>query len=176
MTLLRKSYSPGIEGGGIPDEARIEKAYQLLVKKSKEAYLSSGSFSASPFGLDGIPHVRRDAISKLMVEFSDSELSFASEELARLNKQAVDTLRLYEVMNEQITRLKEENERLREGGWISVEDRLPDIEKDGEKVLLYRVVNDSQKGLQITVYDTFLVKHCDKTSYWRQMPTSPTKK
>ena len=87
MTLLRKYYEADLPtGGGIPDEVRIEKAYQLLVKKSKEAYLSSGSFSASPFGLDGIPHVRRDAISKLMVEFSDSELSIASEELARLKE------------------------------------------------------------------------------------------
>ena len=100
MTLLRKYYEADLPtGGGIPDEMRIEKAYQLLVKKSKEAYLSSGSFSASPFGLDGIPHVRRDAISKLMVEFSDSELSIASEELARLKEE-----------NE---RLRGENKRLR---------------------------------------------------------------
>ena len=112
MTLLRKYYDLIIDlptGGGIPDEMRIEKAYQLLVKKSKEAYLSSGSFSASPFGLDGIPHVRRDAISKLMVEFSDSELSLAFEELARL---------------------KEENERLKEKLAIACEQvpkySLPD--------------------------------------------------
>ena len=111
MTLLRKYYDLIIDlptGGGIPDEMRIEKAYQLLVKKSKEAYLSSGSFSASPFGLDGIPHVRRDAISKLMVEFSDSELSITSEE---------------------ISRLKEENERLR--GALS---ELYDVVYKGENV------------------------------------------
>ena len=117
MNLLRKYYDKESNGGGIPDEVRVEKAYQLLKKRAKESYLSHGSFSASPFGLDGIPYVKYDAISKLMVEFSDSELSLASEEQQKtidmMNKMINKQVEIVKEKNEEIFRLKAENERLR---------------------------------------------------------------
>ena len=97
----------------------------------------------------------------------------------------LDSIRLDEVENtidEQIKNkeLQEENAKLKEeverGGWISVKDRLPDLVNDGEKVLLFRTVNESQRGLQITVHDTFLVKHCEKDSFWQPLPPPPKSK
>jgi hypothetical protein len=57
--------------------------------------------------------------------------------------------------------------------WISVKDELPDAKQVGEKVLLYRETNDSQKSLTITVYDTRLVKHCNPATYWMLLPNPP---
>jgi hypothetical protein len=59
--------------------------------------------------------------------------------------------------------------------WISVGEMLPNKETDGEKVLLYREMNESQKLMSISVMDTFLVKHCEPSSFWMPLPKPPTK-
>ena len=56
--------------------------------------------------------------------------------------------------------------------WISVEDRLP-TELDGNKVLIYRNMNDSQKALQISIHDSSMVKYCDNNTFWMPLPTNP---
>ena len=58
--------------------------------------------------------------------------------------------------------------------WVSCKDELPDAKKVGNKVLLHRKMNDSQKEMEITVYATFLVKHCDpETTFWQHLPEPP---
>lgn len=59
-------------------------------------------------------------------------------------------------------------------GWVKCSDRLPDT-TNGEKVLLYRVTNDSQRLTSMVVHDTSLVKHCNPTeTWWRELPEPPT--
>ena len=174
MTLLRKYYSPGVEGGGIPDEDIIRKHVKAYYYH-KDRQLNDDDIlplKRVRAIVNEINHTHSKEIARLQSSLAASERFRVMDAANAIDDQNA----MRERYEKELARLKEDNERLRGEGWISVEDRLPDIEKDGEKVLLYRVVNDSQKGLQITVYDTFLVKHCDKTSYWRQMPTSPTKK
>ena len=62
------------------------------------------------------------------------------------------------------------------GSWVSVEDRLPDVKKDGNKVLLFREMNESQKALSICVHDTSMIKYCEKSSYWMPLPAPPVPK
>lgn len=56
--------------------------------------------------------------------------------------------------------------------WIKVTDRLP-LESDGNKVLIYRNMNDSQRALQISIHDSSMVKYCDENTYWMQLPKPP---
>src|SRR5690348_575562 len=57
--------------------------------------------------------------------------------------------------------------------WISAKE-LPDVNEVGKKVLLFRNMNEGQRGIAITVYDTFLVKHCDpETTFWQSLPNPP---
>ncbi len=58
--------------------------------------------------------------------------------------------------------------------WVSVKDRLPTIEEQGEKVLIYREMNESQKLLSYSVHDTSMVKYCDKDTHWKPL-TPPNK-
>jgi len=82
MTLLRKYYSPGIEGGGIPDEVikMLEEKFRLPTEKEL------GDFESIE---DAVSHM---ATQNLCFAMSKYGYSLASEELSRL---------------------KEENERLR---------------------------------------------------------------
>jgi hypothetical protein len=60
-------------------------------------------------------------------------------------------------------------------GWVRVGERLPtkeDADENG-KVLLYRNMNDSQKSLSKSIHDYFMVKNCDKDSFWRPLPSPP---
>jgi uncharacterized HAD superfamily protein len=57
--------------------------------------------------------------------------------------------------------------------WISAKE-LSNANEVGKKVLLFRKMNDSQREMAITVYDTFLVKHCDpETTFWQKLPNPP---
>ena len=59
-------------------------------------------------------------------------------------------------------------------GWISVEERLPVSNKDGNKVLLYRIMNDTQETMPITVHDSKMVKHCiPQETWWQPLPPPP---
>lgn len=68
------------------------------------------------------------------------------------------------------------NERKDSVDWINVKDKLPDIKKDGNKVLLFREMNESQEALSICVHDTSMIKYCEKSSYWMPLPAPPIPK
>lgn len=50
--------------------------------------------------------------------------------------------------------------------WTKVSDELPETTTNGEKVILFRLGNDSQKSNQVTIYDTIMVKYCDPHETW----------
>ena len=58
--------------------------------------------------------------------------------------------------------------------WIKVKDRLPTLE-DGEKVLLYREVNEAQKAIAMSIHDSQRVKYCDEDTLWQLLPETPKK-
>lgn len=60
--------------------------------------------------------------------------------------------------------------------WVPLTDGLPNPEIVGEKVLVNRTVNDSQKGLRVTVYDTAMLRFCEpETTHWMPLPPHPEK-
>lgn len=50
--------------------------------------------------------------------------------------------------------------------WIKLKDRRPDINIDGNKVLLYRLTNEGQKDMSISIHNTNMMKHCDPNETW----------
>ncbi len=58
--------------------------------------------------------------------------------------------------------------------WTKLKDASPDIDVVGEKVLIYRIVNTSQKSMGMTIYDTKFTKHCNPDeTWWMQLPKAP---
>tara|TARA_R110002126_G_C10156689_1_gene472316 strand:- start:343 stop:531 length:189 start_codon:yes stop_codon:yes gene_type:complete len=58
--------------------------------------------------------------------------------------------------------------------WIKLKDRKPSTKIDGKKILLYRLTNDSQKELSTTIFETNMVKFCDKNeTWWMALPEEP---
>jgi len=64
--------------------------------------------------------------------------------------------------------------RIERSRWISASEKLPTIKDNGEKVLLYRIVNDQQSNMAISIHNTTLVKHCNpKETWWMEIPKPP---
>lgn len=86
-----------------------------------------------------------------------------------------EDLKQYAQLHDENIELKKEIERLKgEREWISVNDRLPESCSVGNKVLLFRLVNESQSALSITVFDTNMVKYCSPSeSWWMPLPDKP---
>ena len=61
------------------------------------------------------------------------------------------------------------------GQWVSVKDELPDVNKHGTKVLIYRQMNDCQELMSHSVHDALMLKHCDEFTYWMPLPEPPSK-
>lgn len=60
--------------------------------------------------------------------------------------------------------------------WVPLTDGLPDPKVVGEKILVNRAVNDSQRGLKVSIYDTVFLKLCEpETTYWMPLPPHPEK-
>lgn len=58
--------------------------------------------------------------------------------------------------------------------WISLRYATPNIERHGDKVLLFRVMNAHQKDLEISIHSTDMVKHCNADeTWWQQLPEKP---
>lgn len=58
--------------------------------------------------------------------------------------------------------------------WIKLIDKIPTVEENGEKVLLYRILNESQESMSITIHNTSMVKYCDPNeTWWTDLPKPP---
>lgn len=58
--------------------------------------------------------------------------------------------------------------------WVKLIDEIPTVEENGEKVLLYRILNESQESMSITIHNTSMVKHCDPNeTWWTNLPKPP---
>ena len=58
--------------------------------------------------------------------------------------------------------------------WIKLSDRMPSIEIDGDKVLVYRVLNEGQKSMAMSIIDTRMLKHSNPNeTWWIALPDKP---
>jgi len=59
--------------------------------------------------------------------------------------------------------------------WIKLKNREPDINIDGKKVLICRIVNESQAMQAIAIHDTHMVKYCNHDeTWWMCLPELPS--
>ena len=58
--------------------------------------------------------------------------------------------------------------------WVFANDKLPTVEQNGKKVLLYRIMNDSQESQSVSIHETSMVKYCNKEeTWWMEIPLLP---
>lgn len=58
--------------------------------------------------------------------------------------------------------------------WVAASEKLPSVEQNGNKVLIYRIMNDSQESLAISIHETSMVKHCNvDETWWMELPNPP---
>lgn len=58
--------------------------------------------------------------------------------------------------------------------WVAASEKLPTVDDNGQKVLVYRIMNDSQQSLAISIHDTSFVKYCDPNeTWWMELPKPP---
>lgn len=58
--------------------------------------------------------------------------------------------------------------------WIKLKDRKPSCEIDGEKVLVYRITNEGQASIAISILDTRMIKYSDEDeTWWMALPDEP---
>lgn len=58
--------------------------------------------------------------------------------------------------------------------WVAASEKLPSVEQNGNKVLMYRIMNDSQESLAISVHETSMVKYCNPDeTWWMELPKPP---
>jgi hypothetical protein len=58
--------------------------------------------------------------------------------------------------------------------WIRLKDKKPSLEIEGKKILIYRILNDNQESISISIFDTAMIKHCNKDeTWWMALPDKP---
>jgi hypothetical protein len=58
--------------------------------------------------------------------------------------------------------------------WVFANYKLPTVEENGKKVLLYRIMNDSQESQSVSIHETSMVKYCNKEeTWWMEIPPLP---
>ena len=58
--------------------------------------------------------------------------------------------------------------------WVVASEKLPSVEQNGNKVLIYRIMNDSQESLAISIHETSMVKYCNvDETWWMELPKPP---
>jgi hypothetical protein len=59
--------------------------------------------------------------------------------------------------------------------WVAVSEKLPNLNDNGQKVLIYRIMNDSQSSLAISIHETNMVKYCNPNeTWWMELPKPPS--
>ena len=60
---------------------------------------------------------------------------------------------------------------------IKLSDLCPDVSIHGEKILIYRIMNESQESIGFSIHDTRMIKYCNPDeTWWMPLPEKPTKK
>lgn len=73
-----------------------------------------------------------------------------------------------------LQRLKMLSDKYFDINWIAASEKLPTEEDNGEKVLIFRIMNGSQESLAISIHDTNMVKHCNPNeTWWMELPKPP---
>ena len=58
--------------------------------------------------------------------------------------------------------------------WIKLKDRKPSCKIDGEKILVYRIVNESQTSVAINILATKMIKYSNEDeTWWMALPDEP---
>lgn len=58
--------------------------------------------------------------------------------------------------------------------WVASSEKLPSVEQNGNKVLIYRIMNNSQESLAISIHETSMVKYCNvDETWWMELPKPP---
>lgn len=58
--------------------------------------------------------------------------------------------------------------------WIKLCDRTPIVEVDGKKVLVYRIVNESQSSSNPSIFPVNKIHLCDQNeTWWMSLPDDP---
>ena len=58
--------------------------------------------------------------------------------------------------------------------WIKLKDRKPSCEIEGEKVLVYRIMNENQASMAISILDTKIIKYSNEDeTWWMALPDEP---
>ena len=58
--------------------------------------------------------------------------------------------------------------------WIKLKDRKPSSKIDGEKILVYRIMNENQASMAISILDTKMIKYSnDDETWWMALPDEP---
>lgn len=58
--------------------------------------------------------------------------------------------------------------------WIRLKDRKPSCGIDGEKILVYRITNESQARMSVSILNTEMIKYCNEDeTWWMALPDKP---
>jgi hypothetical protein len=58
--------------------------------------------------------------------------------------------------------------------WIKLKDRKPSCEIDGDKILIYRILNESQDSMSVSIFNTKMIKHSNEDeTWWMSLPDEP---
>lgn len=58
--------------------------------------------------------------------------------------------------------------------WIKLKDRKPSKDIDGKKVLIFRIMNETQKSQATSIIDVAIIKHSNEDeTWWMALPDEP---
>lgn len=58
--------------------------------------------------------------------------------------------------------------------WNLLDEIVPSPSIHGEKLLVYRVMNESQRNMAYSILDTTLIRFCQpKETWWCELPNPP---
>jgi len=159
---------------GVPEDVK-QRALEMLNKEANRQYLATGSFSASSFGLDGIPFVRRNAIADIMVQFMQSELTAKEEEIKGKNNTISIMNKVINSQIEFIKELKEENAKLKEEVERLKKDVI-DVLSENHQAQIAGYYNDDKTDAEREKRNAVIEEYSDLLIIFKARFNSPTTK